>query len=349
MIAGTPAAPSRFLVLAAFAAIYLIWGSTYLAIRYAVETVPPFFAAGSRFMVAGSILYAWARMRGTERPTGVHWRSAAVIGCLMLGGGGGAVHWAEQFVPSSVTVLLITTVPVWMVLLHWFQRDGKAPTVAEIGGVVLGFGGVLLLVGAGDLGGGQPVDRLAAVVLVLASLSWAFGSVYSSRLKLPDSPLLAPSMEMLCGGALLLALGLARGEATSIEIGAVTGKSILAFVYLVVLGSIVGFTAYVWLLRVSTPARVSTYAFANPVVAVLLGCTLGGEPFTSRFLLSALIIILAVVLITTGRRREGRDVDSVTRAAEAVRRDVEPRAPVPAPALAGRTRDEEPGCVAACE
>ena len=352
MIADTPtapSAPSRLLVLAAFGAIYLIWGSTYLAIRYTVETVPPFFAAGTRFVLAGSILYAWTRIRGTERPTGVHWRSAALIGALMLGGAGGAVHWAEQFVPSSVTVLLITTVPVWMVLLHWFQRDGKAPTISEVGGVVLGFGGVLLLVGAGDLGGGEPVNRIGAVVLVLASLSWAFGSVYSSRVELPDSPLLAPAMEMLCGGVLLLALGLARGEATSIEMAAITGKSVLMFLYLVVFGSLIGFTAYAWLLRVSTPARVSTYAFVNPVVAVLLGCTLGGEPFTPRFLLSALIIILAVVLITTGRRRGARDVEHLPRTPEVKKHDIEPHPPVPVSPVTGETRDGEQSVVAVCD
>jgi drug/metabolite transporter (DMT)-like permease len=272
-----------------------------------------------------------------------------VIGALMLVGGGGAVHWAEQFVPSSVTVLIITTVPVWMVLLHWFQRDERAPSIAEISGVVLGFGGVLLLVGAGDLGRGQPVDRLGALVLVLGSLSWAFGSVYSSRLKLPDSPLLAPSMEMLCGGVLLVVLGLARGEAAALNITAITGKSVISFVYLVILGSIVTFTAYVWLLRVSTPARVSTYAFVNPVVAVLLGCTLGKEPFTSRCLMSAVIIVAAVVLITMWRGRRARANEPAVLEAEAFRCDLELGSAPAVAHAAGRGDEADSGRVAVCE
>ncbi len=348
MIADSRSAPPRTLVMAAFAAIYLTWGSTYLAIRYVVETVPPFLAAGTRFVLAGAVLYAWTRARGTGRPAWVHWRSAAVLGTLLLVGGGGAVHWAEQFVPSSVTVLLITTVPVWMVLLHWLQRDGRGPSAAEGAGVILGFAGVAVLVGSGDLGGGQPLHRVGAVVLILGSLSWAVGSVYSRRFKLPDSPLLATSMEMLAGGLLLLTLGTVRGEVASVEFAAVTVKSALAMGYLVVFGSIIGFTAYVWLLRVSSPARVSTYAFVNPVVAVLLGCTVGREPFTPRFVLSALIIIVAVVLITTSRRPIQK-VEAVAVSAEAVASDPMACRPPSAPATTSRVHGECDRSVALCE
>lgn len=291
--------PSHWRVVAAFAAVYLIWGSTYLAIRWAIDTIPPFLMAGTRFVIAGAALYFWVRLRGTPRPTAHYWVPTAVIGGFLLLGGNGGVVWAEQLVPSGLTALLIATVPLWMVLLDWARPGGTRPRGGVAIGLIAGFIGIALLVSPAEIAGGEHIDPLGATVLVLASLSWAIGSLYSRKAKLPDSPFLATAMEMLAGGALLLLAGSVRGEWTSLEFSNVSARSILSFVYLIIFGSLVGFTAYIWLLRVSTPARVSTYAYVNPVVAVMLGAALAGEPLTLRTILSAAIILGGVLLITT--------------------------------------------------
>lgn len=295
--------PTVLGVAAAFAAIYIIWGSTYLAIRYAVETLPPFLMAGTRFLTAGALLYGWQRFRGIDRPKRVYWRSAAIIGGFLLLGGNGGVTWAEKTVPSGVTALLITTVPIWMVLVEWLRRDGIRPDGAVVVGVLLGLAGVVVLVGSNELGGGVPLNRIGAIVLVLASLSWSIGSIYSRSAPLPDSPLLLTAMEMLCGGGLLFVAGLLSGEAGRMTAAAISMRSVLSLGYLIVFGSLIAFSSYVWLLGVTTPARVSTYAFVNPVVAVLLGVAVAGEPFSVRTAGATVIIVTAVVLITTRARR----------------------------------------------
>lgn len=294
--------PSKLGVAAAFASVYIIWGSTYLAIRYALDSLPPLLMAGARHTLAGAILYAVLRATGTARPKRVHWRSAAIIGALLLLGGNGGVCWAEQTVPSGLAALFVTTVPVWMVLLNWFRREGVRPGLMEIGGVGLGLAGVILLIGTDNLGGAS-VHRLGALVLIAASLSWAFGSMYSRSAPLPESPLLVTAMQMLCGGVLLLLSGALSGEGARLELENVSLRSVLSLGYLTVLGSLVAFSAYVWLLRVSTPAKVSTYAFVNPVVAVALGFVFAGEPLTPRMMVAAAVIVTAVVLITRQRRR----------------------------------------------
>ncbi|HEX7119286.1 MAG TPA: drug/metabolite exporter YedA [Longimicrobiales bacterium] len=292
------AAPSRARVLAAFAAVYMIWGSTYLAIRFAIETLPPFLMAGVRFLVAGVVMYVWVRLRGAPRPTRAEWMAATVIGALLLLGGNGAVVWAEQRVPSGVASLLVAIVPVWMVLLEWLRPGGTRPTLGVTAGLVVGFAGLALLVGPGEFGGGA-VDTVGAGVLVLGSLTWAVGSIYSRGAKLPSAPLLGTAMEMLAGGALLILAGLLTGEGSRLTLDAVTPRSVLALLYLIGFGSLIGYTAYVWLLKVSTPARASTYAYVNPVVAVFLGWVLADEPLTPRVLAAAAVIIGAVAVITT--------------------------------------------------
>lgn len=298
---GETQTPARSMVVLAFLAIYIIWGSTYLAIRYAVETIPPFLMAGVRFLVAGSAMYAFVRLRNPERPTLAHWRTTAIIAALLLLGGNGAVVWAEQHLTSSMTVLLVTTVSLWMVLLNWARRDGVRPGIFEVAGIALGIGGVAFLVGAGGFSGSDGIHPGGVIALLFGALSWAVGSIYSRHAPLPMSPFLATAMEMLIGGALLTLAGLIAGEGSRIEFAQFSTRSVVSLGYLIVFGSFIGFTAYIWLLGVTTPAKVSTYAFVNPVIAVVLGCTLGGEPFSLRMLVSGVVIVAGVLLITMHR------------------------------------------------
>jgi drug/metabolite transporter (DMT)-like permease len=300
----------RVRLLFAFAAVYLIWGSTYLAIRWAIDTIPPFLMAGGRYVAAGAMLYAWSRLRGGPKPTRRNWRDAAIVGALMLMGGNGGVVWAEQTVPSGLAALLVALEPLWVVLLDWVRPGGARPRGGEIAGLVLGFGGVVLLVGSGHASGGPRVNPIGALALLGATLSWASGSLYSRHADVPSSPLLSTGMNMLAGGAVLLVAGTVTGEWAAFHPAAVTLRSALALAFLVVFGAIVGFTAYLWLLRNANLATVSTYAYVNPVVAVFLGWALAGEAITPRIVAAAAVIVGSVVLITLARtsafRRAGR-------------------------------------------
>ena len=303
---------SRGRLILAFAAVYIVWGSTYLAIRVGVETIPPLLMAGVRFLIAGAILYGFARWRGEATPTRAQWRGSAIVGaCLLLLGNGGVVY-GEQTVPSGVAALLVAAVPVWMVVLDWLWHGSARPTPRVVVGLVLGLLGIVLLVGPGAFGRaiGGAVDPLGAAVLVTASVSWAVGSVWSRRLELPRNAILATGAEMLCGGTLLTLAGLARGEAAAVHPSAISLASAAALLYLILVGSLIGFTAYIWILAHATPARASTYAYVNPVVAVILGWAILGERLTLRMLLAAAVIVGGVILITTARaraaRREGR-------------------------------------------
>lgn len=288
-------------VLAAFAAVYLVWGSTYLAIRVAIETLPPLTMAGARFLLAGAALYAFMRLRGVPAPAWRHWRTAAVVGALLLLLGNGGVVLAERTVPSGVVALLVAMVPLWMVLLDWLRPGGVRPTARTVLGLLVGFAGMVLLVGPSGLGGAR-VDPLGVALVTVGSLSWAAGSIYARGASLPKSALLSTGMQMACGGVWLALAGGARGEWAGLDPAAFTTRSVVAWAYLVVFGSLIGFTAYVWLLGAASAARVSTYAYVNPVVAVLLGWALAGEPLSPRVLGAAAVIIAAVAVITTGRR-----------------------------------------------
>lgn len=296
-------APSLLRVALALAAVYVIWGSTYLAIAVAIETLPPFWMAGIRFVVAGAILYGWALWRGAPQPSLAHWRSAALIGGLLLLGGNGGVVWAEQHVSSGVAALLVSMVPLWMVLFRWLQPGGERPSGRVWAGLGLGFLGLTLLVRPWAASGGGSLDLLGVGALVLACVSWAWGSIHSRRVPLPESPVMATALEMLCGGALLLLVGAFAGEPAQVDLAAVSGRSALALIYLITFGALVGFTAYIWLLRVVNPVLVSTYAYVNPVVAVFLGWLILSEPVTAKTLAAAAIIIAGVALITTAQSR----------------------------------------------
>jgi drug/metabolite transporter (DMT)-like permease len=281
--------------------VYLIWGSTYLAIRYAVETTPPFLMAAVRFLISGGFLYTLRRCKGDPRPEAVEWRSAAIIGIFLLVGGNGGVAWAEQFVTSSLAALLVATVPLWMVLIDTFRPAGKRPGLAAVVGILIGFVGVVLLIGAAA-SSADAANLSGAAALLFASLSWATGSIYGKSARLPASQLLGTGMQMLAGGVALMLLAIVRGEWSGFEMAAVSPRSALALAYLTVIGSS-AFVAYVWLLRVAPIPLVATYAYVNPLVAVLLGYFLAQESMTVHTLLAAGLIIGSVVLVSTPRRR----------------------------------------------
>ena len=292
---------SRSQILAAFASIYLIWGSTYLAIRYAVETIPPFVMGGIRFVVSGALLYAWARYRGAPGPTKRNWRNAIIAGGLLLLGGNGAVVWAEQFVSSGLTALLVSILPFWLVIIEWVRPPRRRPHAAVIVGLIVGFAGIVVLVGPGNVGGHGDVRPIGALVLILGSLSWAIGSFFSRDADLPESGLLTTGMEMLGGGTLMLIVGALSGELSHFDVHQVSRASAMGLLYLITFGSLLGFTSYIWLLDKVSPARLGTYAYVNPVVAVVLGWAIASERLSLRTLFAAAIVICAVALITTAR------------------------------------------------
>jgi drug/metabolite transporter (DMT)-like permease len=297
--AEVSASPPRSLVLTAFGIVYLVWGSTYLAILFAIETLPPFLMASTRFLVAGTALYVFARrFGGAAAPTREEWRATAIVGVLLLAFGNGPLVWSELRLPSGVAALIVGVVPCCMVLLDWLRTRGSPPSAGVIAGLALGLVGLLVLIGPDALMGGGRADLVGFAVLVLGSFSWAAGSIYARYASVPRSPVLATGMEMLAGSAGLAVLALMHGEYAHLGSVHVSWLSFAGWLYLIVFGSIVAFTAYVWLLRVSTPARVSTYAYVNPVVAVLLGFALAGEPLTLRMIVAAAVIVSGVALIT---------------------------------------------------
>ncbi|KPK79862.1 MAG: hypothetical protein AMS25_11215 [Gemmatimonas sp. SM23_52] len=293
-------------LLAGFTAIYLIWGSTYLAIRFAIETLPPLLMTGVRFLMAGTLMYGWARLRGVGRPSRSQWAAAALVGTLMLLFGVGGVSWAEQQVPSGAAALIVAVGPLWMVLIDWLFFAGVRPGARVVAGILLGFAGVVLLVGPEQLAGAGRIDLLGAGVILVGTVTWSFGSLYSRGPHLPSSPILATGMEMLMGAFILLAAGTAAGEWAALDTAGVSLRSLLSVVYLAVFGSIIALSAYLWLLKVTSPARVITHAYVNPVVAVFLGWALADEPLNPRTLAATAVITSGVLVIIT--RREVRRV-----------------------------------------
>ena len=298
---------SRVLTLLAFAAVYLIWGSTYLGIRYAIETLPPFLMAATRFLVAGAILFTWAAVSSESiRASLSQWPRALMLGALLLLCGNGGVTWAEKYIASGFAALLIATEPFWVVLLNW-AISHRRPNGKVLFGVLIGLAGVALLVGEGLGHGGASLSMefIGSGVVMLSSVAWAVGSVYSNRHPIKTSTSMASGMQMLTGGGLLLLLGLFTGEFHWLNLAKASWTSLVALAYLTIFGSLVAFTAYSWLLRNDTPARAATYAYVNPVVAVLLGWVFASEPITLRVIIAAAIIVGSVALITTyGRETE---------------------------------------------
>jgi drug/metabolite transporter (DMT)-like permease len=282
--------------------------------HYAVATIPPMLMAGVRFTTAGVLLYSFARMRGAAPPAASHWRGGAIVGSLLMGGNA-CVAIAVQRIPTGVAALLVAMTAIFIVLIDWARPHGRRPSLGVSLGLFVGLVGVGILVDPGHVVSGDSIDPIGAGVVLFGSLLWSAGSIYSRHAVRPASALIGTSLHMFAGGLFVLGLSLVSGEAFTFDAGALSGTSVAAFLYLLTFGSLLGFTAYIYLLGVSTPARVSTYAYVNPVVAVLLGWAFAGEQISTRILIASAVIIGAVALITTAggsgspRRRDQRPED----------------------------------------
>ncbi len=299
-VTGTPA--RRGPVIAAFVAIYVVWGSTYLGIRFAIETIPPFILSASRFSLAGLIMLGAARARRAPGVTLPQFRTAAIVGSLLMLGNS-LVGVAERRIPSGIAALLVAMTPLFMVLLEWARPGGRRPTLLVGVGLLIGLTGVATLVGPASFGGGARIDLVGAGTVILGSLAWSVGSIYSRHAPRPQSALMMTAIQMLVGGLFVGVIGIMIGELTTFHVAAISARSFAAWVYLLIVGSLIGFTAFVFLLRVSTPARVATYAYVNPVVAVILGWLLANEAISARMLVAAAIIVGGVALITIAEGR----------------------------------------------
>jgi drug/metabolite transporter (DMT)-like permease len=299
---GADKTPTRGKLVLAFAVLYIVWGTTYLGIRIAVETVPPFLMGAIRFLVAGSLLYIVMRLRQRERPTAVHWRSAIIIGAFLMLGGQGGVAWAEQRIPSGLAAVLVATMPLWLILFNWLRPKGQRPDARTVIGLIGGLGGVVLLIAPWQTGT-RDIDPWGVLAVLLAVVSWAAGSVYTLTAKLPRSLLLATSMEMLAGGVLLLLAATLRGEWQMLDVESVSAASVAAIVYLIIFGSLIALSTYIWLLSVYPASRVSTYTYVNPVVAVFLGWIIADEVLSPRMMVAVAVILGSVVLVALGRLR----------------------------------------------
>src|SRR5437867_4261137 len=312
------AAPTKARVIIAFAALYIIWGSTYLGIRFAIETIPAFLMAGARFLLAGIIMYAITWSHGVGKSTWANWRTSLIIGaCLLLGGNGG-VTISEKYIDKGLAALIVAIVPIYMVLLGWLT--GMAPRPSPIVWLALagGFLGVGILFGPAlhFPSNHGPNPAIGISILLVTSFIWSAGSIYSRHSKHAASPFLTAAQQMICGGTLLLGAGTVTGELPRVHLNSISTSSIVAFIYLVLIGAVVGYTAYIWLLRHCEPAKVATYAYVNPIVAVLLGTLFAGEKITMRTLIAGCLIIASVALVITAQQLKAKLEPSISTALE---------------------------------
>jgi drug/metabolite transporter (DMT)-like permease len=292
------------MLVTAFSSLYLVWGSTYLAIRVVVETLPPFLMASLRFTIAGGLLLGFLRLRGESWPTWRQWRIGAIVGTLLLFGGNGLVSWAEQTVASGLASLILATTPLWFVIFEWLPPWRKRPELSTLLGLALGFGGICFLVSAGP-GAAEATPEWSwagVIALLTACVSWVSGSLVQRRAGWAASPSMNAAVQMVCGAGTLLLVGTLTGEWSRMHVEAVSTRSVVALVYLIVFGSWVGFGAYVWLLKHTTPTRLATYAYVNPVIAVILGWLVLDEPITLRVAYAGLCILASVVIVQWPRR-----------------------------------------------
>src|SRR5438067_7635876 len=312
------AAPTRIRIIIAFAALYLVWGSTYLGIRFAIESIPPFLMAGMRFLLAGVIMYVIAWSQGIVKSSWVNWRTSLIIGaCLLLGGNGG-VTFSEKYIDSGLAAVIVAIVPIYIVLLGWASGMAQRPTAAVWVGLVGGFICVVILLGPSlrFSSNDEHGPAIGMSILLVSSFLWSAGSLYSRAAKHAASPFLTAAQQMICGGILLLLAGVVTGELPRFHPGSVSMLSLGSFVYFVIIGAVVGYTAYIWLLRHCDPAKVATYAYVNPIVAVLLGTFFAGETVTVRTLIAAALIIGSVALIITAQQLRGRVAPALSPALE---------------------------------
>ncbi len=303
----TAARPSSWKILLAFAIIYFVWGSTFLAIRVGVHEVPPFLLAGIRFFVSGIVLYGWMRLRGAPPPSRTEWASATLLGALIFLVDYGCLFWAEQRVPSGIAAVVLATIPVFITLLEISFLHTQRLTVRLGLALLAGLCGVAVLTVPSFSFGEVPINRAGALALLVASFTWSVATILTRRLTLPSSKPMSAAAQMLTGGAQLFVLAALSGEFVGFHLHAVSAKAWFALLYLIVAGSIVGFTAYVWLLHHESPTKVGTYAYVNPVVAVALGYFAGGEAVGPRTLLGALLVLISVITITTTPRKTSDD------------------------------------------
>jgi drug/metabolite transporter (DMT)-like permease len=293
------AARNRGRVLLAFAAVYFIWGSTYLATRYAVEAVPPFLMGATRMLAAGLLLYAAARWRGADAGTAIEWKASSLSGILMLGLGNGSVIWSAQTVPSGIIALIVACVPIWMVLADWARPNGTRPGVRVTVGLVTGVVGMAVLIWPTVVARAGSVNPLGVTALVFGSMSWAIGSLVTRHRERPKSALVSIAIQMIAAGVFFVVMALAFAEPGRFSMSALTTRAVVSWVYLILGGSIVGYTAYVYLLGAVSPAKAATYAYVNPVIAVILGWAFANEPLGARTILAATVILAGVAIITT--------------------------------------------------
>lgn len=293
----------------ALLALYIVWGSTYLAIRFAVETIPPFMSAGMRFLVSGVILLVWRLSAGDALPSRRQWISTAVVGILLLLGGNGLVSFAEQRIASGIAALIVGTVPLWMVLIEAIRPGGVRPSWQAILGLLIGFGGIYLLVGPTELSiGSLQFDTTGILAVIVASFLWSIGSIYSRSADMPASSLMATGAEMLTGSAALFIVSGLLGEWRTFDLAAVSTESWLGLAYLITFGSLIGFVSYIWLLKHAPVSLVATYAYVNPLVAVFLGAWLADETLNARILIAGLVIIGSVVLINLTKSKKNNPI-----------------------------------------
>jgi drug/metabolite transporter (DMT)-like permease len=308
------AVPRKIQIVSAFAALYLIWGSTYLGILFAIQSIPPFLMAGARFLLAGLVMFAIARTQGPLRSTWAEWRTSLIVGaCLLLGGNGG-VTLSEKFIESGLASLIVATVPIYITLLGWLSGMTPRPAPIVWVGLAGGFLGVAILLGPALRFSGSGRPAIGMSILLLSSFIWSAGSLYSRTVKHAASPFLGAAQQMFCGGLLLMLVGSFVGEPRNFHPGNITALSLGAFAYLVLIGAIVGYTAYFWLLRHCDPAKVATYAYVNPIVAVLLGALFAHETVTLRTLLAAALIVGSVALIITVQQLKTKTLPPITAA-----------------------------------
>jgi drug/metabolite transporter (DMT)-like permease len=296
--------PRRWQTLLAFAIIYLVWGSTFLAIRVGVREVPPFLLAGMRFFAAGIVLYAWMRAKGTPSPRRREWASASLLAILIFVFDYGLLFWAEKRVPSGIAAVMMATIPVFMALAEILFLRTQRLTLRLGFALLLGIGGVVVLTSRSAGFGQGAIDAGGAIALVVAAVSWSLASILTRKLPLPESKVMSSGAQMLAGGILLTLTAALLGEFRSFHVQAVSTGAWLALAYLIVAGSIIGFTAYVWLIHHESPTKVGTYAYVNPVVAVLIGYFLGGESLGARTIAGTFLVLVSVVVITTTPKKQ---------------------------------------------